>query len=213
MKKTLLLSIFFAFSISAFSQLFTVQSINVVTTTPDSCTAIQVDVTTFLGCINFVQGPSAYTVNGSNITIDVNYTSSPICAGAISNPVFNISMMNVPAGTYTITTRALLDRVITNTITTQNFIVAGCSAVGIEDIASNNFEVFPNPTRDFLNIKSSTSNFEVKLMDIKGSIIENIQLIDKGDLTSINLSALNSGIYFLEFKSDNEVIVKKIIKQ
>ena len=213
MKKTLLLSIFFAFSISAFSQLFTVQSINVVTTTPDSCTAIQVDVTTFLGCINFVQGPSAYTVNGSNITIDVNYTSSPICAGAISNPVFNVSLMNIPAGTYTITTRALLDRIQTNSITTQNFVVASCSTVGLEDLNSATFEVYPNPTTDYLNIKSSTSNYEVKLMDIKGSRIENVQLINKGDLTSIDLSALNSGIYFLEFKSDNEMIVKKIIKQ
>ena len=195
------------------------QSVNVPITTTDSCSAIQVDVTTFLACSNYVRGPFSYRVDPNVpltpiIRLEVNYYSTPNCVGPVSNPVFNFSLMNIPIGSYDLLIFGYLDNVFTGGRGLGSpIVVTPCSSVGVEEIAETNFEVYPNPTMDYLNIKSSTSNYEVNLMDIKGSRIENVQLINKGDLTSIDLSALNSGIYFLEFKSDNEVIVKKIIKQ
>ena len=105
MKKSLLLSIFLASFVSLYSQSFSIQSVNVPITTTNSCSAIQVDVTTFLACSNYVRGPFSYRVDPNVpltpiIMLEVNYYSTPNCIGPVSNPVFNFSLMNIPTGSY-----------------------------------------------------------------------------------------------------------------
>lgn len=105
---------------------FRVLSNSILTAKPLECDTIAVDVTTYLGCRNFVNNGYTYSVSGNTITVDVKYTSSPICLGALSQPIFNVKMVGIPAGSYTISSEAYLDNVFVNAVTTPISVAACC---------------------------------------------------------------------------------------
>ena len=69
---------------------------------------------------------------------------------------------------------------------------------------------FTNPVNDFIEINSSNSEkIDFVLMNSQG------QKIQSGSFTNqikLNISALNSGIYFLEMNSSKAKTVKKVVK-
>lgn len=213
MKTTLLAAFLCMIALPVMAQNFRAQSITVNTSNPDSCSSIAVYVLTYLGCINFVQGSSSYSINGSTIDLDVNYTSSPICAGAISYPVFNMSLMNIPSGTYNLVANAYLDNVQTNTINGPSITVGGCTTTGIAEHPFNRLKLYPNPVRDNLTIEVgelAVKNYQIHLYDLKGS--EYFASIDQfSKQLSINVNELKAGVYLLVFKTSQAQEVHKII--
>lgn len=96
----------------------------------------------------------------------------------------------------------------------------GASTVSVKDLANQNFTVnqlYPNPSN-----QSSTLTFELKsagkaeivITDMRG---RQIQEIDLGKLAigkhehQIDVSALNSGLYFVEFRHNGSVGTQKLI--
>lgn len=77
----------------------------------------------------------------------------------------------------------------------------------------NSLSVSPNPAKDFINITSidnSVINSAV-ITDINGRTVKQVSM--KGDTNSqINISELNSGIYFLKVSTDQGVGTTKVIK-
>ena len=71
----------------------------------------------------------------------------------------------------------------------------------------SSFEVYPNPVNSKLYIKSTEVLTHIALYDMHG---KRIILIEK-NTPSIDMSDLNSGVYFLELHTDQEKIVKKVI--
>ncbi|MFN7015088.1 MAG: T9SS type A sorting domain-containing protein, partial [Bacteroidia bacterium] len=60
---------------------------------------------------------------------------------------------------------------------------------------SNSFTIYPNPVSNLLNI-SNSNNFDIKnisVTDINGRVVKK----QSGDLTQINVSDLNAGVYFV----------------
>ena len=86
---------------------------------------------------------------------------------------------------------------------------ANCNTTSInsEDLA--NFNIFPNPVSDVLNIKSDKEIIKVEISDILGKII----LSEINPKNSINVKRLQKGIYSIKitFKDENSTI-QKIIK-
>ncbi|MCW3075710.1 MAG: hypothetical protein JWO32_319 [Bacteroidetes bacterium] len=84
--------------------------------------------------------------------------------------------------------------------------------VGIpENNLYTNIHLFPNPFTTLLNIETDEAeNIQFQLFDVFGKelIKENLESGKK----QINLSFLQSGVYFAEIKSENFKVVKKIIK-
>lgn len=79
-----------------------------------------------------------------------------------------------------------------------------------KDIAAN-FSLYPNPTSSILNI-SNNENYEIKnisITDINGRVVKNQQ----GALIQINVSDLNSGVYFVTIEAAEGKTTKKFIKQ
>lgn len=76
-----------------------------------------------------------------------------------------------------------------------------------EDIADLSLSVYPNPVSDILNIEGTTeSNYQ--LLDASG------QLVIEQSSDKMDVSELNSGVYFLMARGeDNSPIVKRIIKE
>ncbi|WP_298902945.1 T9SS type A sorting domain-containing protein [uncultured Psychroserpens sp.] len=60
------------------------------------------------------------------------------------------------------------------------------------------FQVFPNPTRDILNIKGLSNNTieDLKIRDVNGRLVQMSEAKEQ-----LDVSQLNSGVYFLEIQT------------
>ncbi len=83
---------------------------------------------------------------------------------------------------------------------------------GINDNLMADFNVYPNPVKDRLYIETSTQIQSIEVYDIYGRI-QNLRNSETQKLrNSIDVSNLNSGIYFVKVKTEEGNIVKRIIK-
>ncbi|MDD5570566.1 MAG: T9SS type A sorting domain-containing protein [Bacteroidales bacterium] len=81
---------------------------------------------------------------------------------------------------------------------------------------SNSINVFPNPAKNSITIENKGNDHQFYVISIK-SILGNEMLIENIDFnttnTSIDISKINNGIYFLTLRNDKKQIVKKILIQ
>lgn len=95
----------------------------------------------------------------------------------------------------------------------------GYVVTDIENIPEQTFEVlvFPNPVKDILNVafplQTQPRAIKIDLLDNQG---KNLQSVEKQEVTvetiSVDVSALNEGMYFLRILDGQKVSVKKIMK-
>jgi len=78
------------------------------------------------------------------------------------------------------------------------------------EIYNDMIKVFPNPTTDFVTIKSSVDTYNsVAVFDLTGK-----KLFEESNTSIINMSELSSGIYLLKINTvSGKSIVKKVIKK
>ncbi len=95
---------------------------------------------------------------------------------------------------------------------------APASDVGTYDLQNQNIDisVYPNPSSGFIKLNYTTtkpSNVNIQVLDIDGKIIlvQSEKQIAGINQFSIDLSHKSRGIYFIEFISGTEKIVKKIV--
>lgn len=69
--------------------------------------------------------------------------------------------------------------------------------------------IFPNPTNSIISIQNIDRTIEYKICNMSGEIV--VKGITS-ESNEISLAGLANGIYFIELKNDNVLIVKKIIK-
>ncbi|MBR0323045.1 MAG: T9SS type A sorting domain-containing protein [Bacteroidales bacterium] len=82
----------------------------------------------------------------------------------------------------------------------------------ISDIMTDNISIYPNPVNDRLYIETSTQTQSIEIYDIYGRV-QNLRNSETQKLrNSIDVSDLNSGIYFVKVKTEEGNIVKRIIK-
>lgn len=79
-------------------------------------------------------------------------------------------------------------------------------ALGIEDNESRTFIMFPNPTQNVLNIQANKAVKNIKIFSLQG------QLIKEASGAEIDVSALDSGIYFAKVSLEGKTLIKKFIK-
>ena len=83
--------------------------------------------------------------------------------------------------------------------------INGTMGVG-ENIAVANVSIYPNPANDFIMIESENET-EIKIYSVSGQMVLR-QSISEGTNT-IDVSKLNSGIYFIDLEGVmNKVVVK-----
>lgn len=68
--------------------------------------------------------------------------------------------------------------------------------------------IYPNPASDVLNISTDKNIEAFKIVDLKGAV-----LLEGGKVSSINISTLNAGTYFIEFTLQNGKETVSFIKQ
>lgn len=95
----------------------------------------------------------------------------------------------------------------------QHFAAASKTVLAVDDSSVSKIlesvEFYPNPAKNILNLKISNDAkpFSVEISDMSGSQI----LIDKTNLSQIDISHLKPGVYLGTVKFNNEKVSKKII--
>jgi carboxyl-terminal processing protease len=81
------------------------------------------------------------------------------------------------------------------------------------DVTFNNInlQIFPNPSRDFINIKSSEKlDGDIKIHDLTGKLILTLNHIDG---KSHDISILETGTYLISIRTNNFVCTQKFVKK
>jgi photosystem II stability/assembly factor-like uncharacterized protein len=141
------------------------------------------------------QGFLVYDINTEEYVYDNN--------GLTSNSVFSliINGEDVFTGVQTqgIFKRPLSEFGITNTSS-------------IEKKEYTIMEIYPNPVKDFFIIESEDfENTKAALTNLKGEVIQQTDLLDFK--TSISITSLTSGVYFLKLTNVTGTYVSKIVKE
>ena len=83
--------------------------------------------------------------------------------------------------------------------------------VGIERIQNSRFKIYPNPSRDLINIETEIpGTYSIIISTLNGQEIY-AETMD-GNAIHLNLSGLQSGIYLVKIKSKEFISTRKIIK-
>lgn len=81
--------------------------------------------------------------------------------------------------------------------------------LSIDEISVNNINVYPNPSKDILNIISSEQIYGLRVYSLQGQ--EMMSIINHSN--KLDISELNEGMYFLQIVSKNYSSMKRIIKK
>ena len=101
----------------------------------------------------------------------------------------------------------------TGTVTKLAYInvVSDCSSLGTSNTEIKKTQIYPNPTKNILYIKSPREIKNIEVFDSSGRKIMNVNPNQKE--TQVNLEKLNSGNYILRTHSENGVESYKVIKK
>lgn len=86
----------------------------------------------------------------------------------------------------------------------------GTVSVKENQLAESAINIFPNPTNNNLTIETS-EKVTIEILNLERQIIKSINANDK--TTTIDISELSKGMYFVKAKTKNVVAVKKFIKE
>jgi hypothetical protein len=94
----------------------------------------------------------------------------------------------------------------------------GCSATftglvdvetSIRNVNNNLIRIYPNPANDLVKIDGNLSGAAIRILDMSGK--EVMAANNAGNISEINVSTLNNGIYFIEVISTTERSVQKLV--
>jgi hypothetical protein len=84
--------------------------------------------------------------------------------------------------------------------------------VSVEEIIASNLRIYPNPTRDVVNIQWDfmNENTYLTVFDNTGKLLST-QKLNNQSLQTIDLSGYENGVYQLRLSNENAVIMKAIV--
>lgn len=105
----------------------------------------------------------------------------------------------------------IVDQINNPDINNHIIIEEASNTLSIENTLVDNLIMYPNPTRDILNLNFDNLlyNGNYTITDLSGKIILNAQL----NSNRIDVSNINNGVYFLSVTSDGVTQTQKFIKQ
>lgn len=97
-----------------------------------------------------------------------------------------------------------------NNLYVDNINIAGSTA-GMEENITNGFNVYPNPTKDFVNITfTNAENVTVSLINAVGQTVKVFNNVNTN--AQLSLEGLASGVYILNADINGQRVTKQIIK-
>ncbi|MEO5775785.1 MAG: T9SS type A sorting domain-containing protein [Flavobacterium sp.] len=89
----------------------------------------------------------------------------------------------------------------------DNFSITG--TLGINSFNQSRITVSPNPTADFININTTDVLTNMRIVDISGKIVQNIQ----NGTSRVDISNLSAGTYFLQYDTEGNHYLNRIVRK
>ena len=83
--------------------------------------------------------------------------------------------------------------------------------VGIDELELTNVSVYPNPATNVLYVNLSSINYSLEVINLIGEVVLKVE--NKSNTTSLELSNLKSGVYYLKISSEGKQKQMKFVKQ
>lgn len=81
-----------------------------------------------------------------------------------------------------------------------------------ESNKTNEMNVFPNPSSDFIRITTTETNARLEIMDYNGKVLSEFTRDLRQATTQVNVAGLSHGIYFVRLISTTGTTIKRFIK-
>jgi dienelactone hydrolase len=163
---------------------------------------------------NCSSSPLLVAISITNATNNQNNGSASVTVTGGQEPYTlswntgSAQLTNVAAGNYTLTyTDASCTGTITVTIGNQN------SGANIDNESNSNLELFPNPTKDQIQIISQMQGlYDIKIIDASGRIVY-LETAVNLELHYVSVSHLEIGVYSIQFSNELGTFSKRIIRE
>jgi cyanophycinase-like exopeptidase len=87
-----------------------------------------------------------------------------------------------------------------------------CEVLTVKDLSDIKIELYPNPTNNFLNLRSVIPISKIEISDLSGKKINTYET--KQREIQVDLTALSKGIYFLKIIMEDDIkTIRKIVKE
>jgi hypothetical protein len=86
---------------------------------------------------------------------------------------------------------------------------AGCLLLGTDDRTISVFSMYPNPTRNLVNVAAKLQSSIMDVYSITGKLVLS-KALNFGD-NNVNISSLSAGVYLAKFSSEDRSETKKLI--
>lgn len=83
--------------------------------------------------------------------------------------------------------------------------------LGLDENDLFDYKIYPNPANSFVTIEVNSNEFDFELSNAIGQTIKENRVT--GQNSTIDISNLTKGIYFVKIKVGNQVVVEKIVKE
>lgn len=151
------------------------------------------------------------TVLNKNITKSTNSLSSNQSGGSyqwVKCPISTSPTVLSTSQTFTPTSAGNYAVILTIGNCVDTSLCVSWAPVGVNDISTTNFEIYPNPVNNLLNISSSVNINSVSITNIVGQTM----FINKYNNTNklvLDMSKFEKGVYFVKVNNS----INKILKQ
>jgi len=155
---------------------------------------VRIENVTFADAGAFAKQAYTVTANGTTFTIYIS-TAHPLIGTTIPTGPFTLTAIcsqyhaSDPAAGYQLIPRDVADLGGTNSISKLE----------------NGVTVYPNPVSNVLNISEKAN---VKIINLAGQVVVNAQ-----NVNSVDMSALNNGMYIINIEANGVTRIQKVIKK
>jgi hypothetical protein len=105
----------------------------------------------------------------------------------------------------------IVDEFIDPEINDTHIYLEGSSILGTDDFTKESIVLYPNPTSDLINFSlRGLTNTPVNVVDVNGRVV--LQTIISAN-DNINVSSLQSGVYFVNLEIEGQSLSYKFVKR
>lgn len=164
-------------------------------------------------------GHNAATTDATNNLTLVSNTVVGTTRTVVATRPFNTSDANDFTFSYTMSNLNLIWAIGPSTNVNSQHSNFGSTSLsftlGVEDFASlDNLKVYPNPSEGIFMVFNANRCpiSKIKVFDANAKLVKEVTSELESQNSSLNLSEMTKGIYFLEISNDNDKTIRKIIK-
>ena len=150
---------------------------------------------TAASCATCSDGIIEAIVSGGSGNLSYNWLPSGANTGMLQN---------ILPGCYTLTATDAL-----NCSVTSSACVSFVTGIEHNSNQLNNVQLFPNPVKDKLFIEGLNSMSDIKIINSIGQVVLTMQTTNTK--ATLNLNELCSGLYLIEVKTGDDMMIKKIL--